>query len=99
MPSFIKSVLATSIEKHMVEYTVEFLHNFQTLHVVLPLSRYIENLIKRCVARRDSEMATHKMRLSVFFPQRSLLSQNSDMLANIVQRIEESYKYGEKPRR
>ncbi|KAF5565429.1 hypothetical protein FPANT_14156 [Fusarium pseudoanthophilum] len=99
MPGFLKSMLLASIEKHIAEYTVEFLDDNQRLHVVLPPGNYLR-LDTRCVVRRDLEKAMHKTNLSKFFEEgKSLRSQNLEMLANITKRLVEDHAALEAARR
>ncbi|KAF5614482.1 uncharacterized protein FTJAE_13751 [Fusarium tjaetaba] len=99
MPSFVKAMLVTSIEKHMAEYTVEFIDNDQRLHVVLPPGDY-HRLDTHCVARRDLEKAMQKTKLSTFFEaEKPLHFKNLEMLANITKRHVEDHAAVEAARR
>ncbi|KAF5603272.1 hypothetical protein FPCIR_1468 [Fusarium pseudocircinatum] len=99
LPSSFKSMLVASIEKHMAEYTVEFLDNDQRLHVMLPPGNYLCP-DTRCFARRDLEKAMHKTKLSTFFEEGNPLhSMNLELLANITRQLVEDHAALEAARR
>ncbi|KAF5697532.1 hypothetical protein FMUND_15389 [Fusarium mundagurra] len=99
MHCFLESILAPSLEKHMAEYTVEFLDNDQRLHVVLPPGDYLRE-DTHCVARQDLEKAMRRTRLSTFFEEEMWLhSRNLEMLGNISKRLFEDHEVLEEARR